>query len=91
MIANTRQTAEDPVATALRALAWTVSDAARADRMLALTGMDATDLRDRAMEPAVLAAVLGFLESYEPDFVACADALQLRPEALVAAHEALEA
>jgi hypothetical protein len=90
MIARNRQTAGDPVATGLLALAWAVSDQARADRMLALTGLDGDDLRDRAMEPAVLAAALGFLEAYEPDLIACAEALDLPPQALVDAREALE-
>jgi hypothetical protein len=42
------------------------------------------------MEPAVLAAVLGFLEAYEPDLIACAEALGMPPQALVDAREALE-
>ncbi|WP_116089716.1 DUF3572 family protein [Sphingomonas crusticola] len=91
MIASNKHSVDDPVAIALRALAWTVSDQARADRMLALTGLDSDDLRDRAMEPAVLAALLGFLEAFEPDLIACAEALAVRPQALVDAREALEA
>lgn len=91
MIASSKQTAEDPVATGLRALAWAVSDQTRADRMLALTGLEGNDLRDRALEPAVLAAVLGFLEAHEPDLIACATALRLPPAALVRARGALEA
>lgn len=76
---------------ALRALAWTLAEQARADRMLALTGLSGDDLRERAMEPAVLAALLGFLEAYEPDLIACAEALAVKPDALVQAREALEA
>ena len=59
--------------------------------MLALTGLSGDELRARAAEPAVLAAVLAFLEAYEPDLIACADALDLPPAALVQAREALEA
>jgi hypothetical protein len=90
MIASTRQATPDPVATGLHALAWAASDQSRADRMLALTGLTGEDLRERAMEPAVLAAVLGFLEAYEPDLIACAEALGMPPQALVDAREALE-
>ena len=75
---------------ALRALAWTLAEQQRADRMLALTGLSGDDLRERAMEPAVLAALLGFLEAYEPDLIACADALDTTPVALVQAREVLE-
>ena len=76
---------------ALRALAWTLAEQARADRMLALTGLCGDDLRERAMEPAVLAALLGFLEAYEPDLIACAEALEVKPADLVQAREVLEA
>ena len=76
---------------ALRALAWTVAEQARADRMLAMTGLRADDLRERAMEPPVLAAMLNFLEAYEPDLLACAQALEVNPTDLVQARQALEA
>jgi len=85
-----KQLVADPVALALRALAWTLAEQARADRMLAMTGLLADDLRERAMEPAVLAAVLNFLEAYEPDLLACAEALEVKPTDLVQAREALE-
>jgi hypothetical protein len=74
----------------LRALAWTLGENDRAERMLAVTGLDANDLRARAGEPALLAAVLSFLEAYEPDLIACADDLELQPAMLVAARERLE-
>jgi len=86
-----KQFVADPVALALRALAWTLAEQARADRMLALTGLAADDLRARAADPAVLAAVLGFLEAYEPDLIACAEALEVLPAQLVLARERLEA
>ncbi|WP_436423881.1 DUF3572 domain-containing protein, partial [Enterococcus faecium] len=75
---------------ALRALVWTLGEPDRALRLLDVTGMTPADLRTRAGEPAVLSAVLGFLESYEPDLIACADGIGERPEAIVAARAALE-
>lgn len=83
--------AEDPATLALSALAWTLEDQARAERLLALTGLSPADLRARAAEPGVLAAVLSFLESHEPDLIACAAALHARPERLVRARMELEA
>jgi len=74
----------------LQALAWTLADDERARRLLAVTGLDPADLRARAGEPSVLAACLGFLESHEPDLVACAAALDCPPAALVDAHRSLE-
>ena len=82
---------EDASALALAALAWTLSEQARAERLLALTGLSPADLRERAGEASVLAAVLGFLESHEPDLIACAAALDRKPERLVRARMELEA
>jgi hypothetical protein len=77
-------------ALALQALVWTLGDSARASRLLDLTGLDPAELRARAGEPALLAATLGFLEAYEPDLIACAEALVVRPADLVAARAELE-
>ena len=81
----------DAAALGLGALAWTLGDTARAERLLALTGLTPDELRRRAAEPAVLAAILAFLEAHEPDLVACADSLGTKPDALVAARMELEA
>ena len=73
------------LALALAALGWTVSDANRARRLLDMTGLTPADLR-----ASVLAAVLGFLEAYEPDLLACAEAIGAQPAALVTARAKLE-
>ncbi|WP_375403222.1 DUF3572 domain-containing protein [uncultured Sphingomonas sp.] len=85
-----RQDTPDAAALALRALVWTLGEPERAQRLLDLTGLDPSDLRERAGEPAVLAAVMGFLEAHQPDLMACAEELEVAPEALVAAHEELD-
>ncbi|MBY0520267.1 MAG: DUF3572 domain-containing protein [Sphingomonas sp.] len=82
--------AGEPAGLALGALVWTLGDAARADRLLAVTGLSPAGLRAGAESPAVLAAVIAFLESHEPDLVACADALGIAPTMLVAARHTLE-
>ncbi|PZU15132.1 MAG: DUF3572 domain-containing protein [Sphingobium sp.] len=79
----------DSATLALMALAWTVADGARADRLLALTGLDADALRAGVGDPAILGAVLGFLADHEPDLVACAEAIETTPAALIAAQETL--
>ena len=78
-------------ALALQALVWTLGDPARASRLLDLTGLDPGGLRARASDPSLLAATLGFLESYEPDLLACAEALDVKPAVLVSARAQLEA
>ncbi|HEX8301858.1 DUF3572 domain-containing protein [Sphingomonas sp.] len=77
-------------ALALQALVWTLGDPSRASRLLDVTGLDPAGLRARAGDPSLLAATLGFLEAHEPDLMACADALEVRPARLVAARAQLE-
>jgi hypothetical protein len=84
------ETNEDAAILALRALAWCLDDSRRADRLLGLTGLTTNDLRARVQTAPVQAAVLGFVESHEPDLIACAEALEVRPERLVAARMELE-
>ena len=81
----------DPYTLALLALGWLLSDERRADRLLSLTGLDAEELRQGVGDPAVLDAVLGFLESHEPDLVACAEAIGASPSDLVNARRTLGA
>ena len=81
--------AEDATTLALQALVWTLAEPARAQRLLDTTGLNPADLRARAGDPAVLAAALDFLQAYQPDLVACAEALEVSPERLVAAREIL--
>ncbi len=81
---------EGAEALALSALGWTLSDSARAERLLALTGLTPDDLRRRLGEQALLAAVLRFLEAHEPDLLACAAELEVQPARLVEARQRLE-
>ncbi|MEA3017960.1 MAG: hypothetical protein QOI38_2682 [Sphingomonadales bacterium] len=80
----------DPAALALAALGWTLADGARADRLLALTGLTPEHLRAGLGEPSMLAAILRFLEAHEPDLVACAEELGVTPSELVEARRELE-
>lgn len=83
-------TPNDPVALALGALASTLGDERRAQRFLDLTGIGTQELRIRAGEPALLAALIRFLEAHEPDLVAVAEELGVSPELLVQARHELE-
>ena len=80
----------DDEALALGALGWTLSEDARAGRLVALTGLTAAGMRERLDDRDFLAAVLRFLEGHEPDLLACAAALNVAPTQLVAAREGLE-
>ena len=85
-----RTTDNDPLTLALAALAATLADERRAQRFLDLTGIETEELRERAGDPVVLAALIRFLEAFEPDFVAVAQAIGSKPEDLVEARRQLE-
>jgi hypothetical protein len=80
----------DPVALALAALAATISDERRAQRFIDLTGIGTDELRRRAGEPDLLAALLRFLEAHEPDLVEVSEQLGVKPLDLVEARHQLE-
>jgi hypothetical protein len=86
---NDRQ--EDALALALSALAATLADDQRARRFLDLTGIGTGELRRRAADPDLLVALIGFLEAHEPDLIAVAGDLGVKPERLVGTRRALEA
>jgi Protein of unknown function (DUF3572) len=83
-------TPTDAVAIALAALAATLGDERRAQRFLDLTGIGTDELRDRVGDPALLAALIRFLEAHEPDLVAISEELGVRPDLLVQARRELE-
>jgi hypothetical protein len=85
-----QETNASPEALALHALGWILSDGDRAARLLALTGLTPEALRAGIGDPALLAAILGFLEAHEPDLVACAEALEVSPSELIDARRRLE-
>ena len=80
----------DPVALALAALAATLSDERRAQRFLDLTGIGTEELRSGLDDPALLAALLRFLEAHEPDLLAVCEEVGVKPEALVEARRQIE-
>lgn len=80
----------DPLVLALAALAATLSDERRAQRFIDLTGIGTDELRQRAADPSLLAALLRFLEAHEPDLLAVAEEVGAKPEDLVEARRQLE-
>ena len=84
------ETPNDPVILALAALAATLSDDRRAQRLLDLTGIGTAQLRTEANAPRLLAALLRFLEAHEPDLVSVSEQIGVAPELLVEARRDLE-
>jgi hypothetical protein len=78
------------VVLALAALAATLGSERRAQRFIDLTGIGTDELRRRAGEPALLTALLRFLEAHEPDLLSVAEELGVKPEELVRARREIE-
>lgn len=87
---HTNDVPTDAETIGLTALAATLSDERRAQRFLALTGLSPDGIRERIGERSLLAACLSFLEAHEPDLVAVAQAIEVKPAALLAARVELE-
>ena len=81
----------DSEAIALSALAATLTDERRAERFLSITGLSPDGIREALGDRHTLAGCLAFLESHEPDLVAVAEAIGVKPQALIVARADLEA
>jgi hypothetical protein len=86
----TDATPTDAQALALLALATAVSDERRGRRFLDLTGIGTDELRARANDPALLAALIRFLEAHEPDLISVSEQMGVKPDILTAARRELE-
>lgn len=75
--------------TAIAVLVWLAGEPELMGRFLALTGLEASNLREAAKEPGFLAGVLGFLMSHEPTLLDFCAASNTRPETISRAFQAL--
>ncbi len=80
------QTAE---ALAIQALGFVAADPVLLPRFLALTGIEASEIRRAAAEPGFLAGVLNFLLAHEPTLTAFCEAHDINPAAVGQAQRAL--
>ena len=86
----TPETPNDAHLLALTALGATLTDERRARRFLDLTGIGTDELRRKAGDAGLLAALIAFLEAHEPDLLSVSEQIGVKPEALVAARRELE-
>jgi hypothetical protein len=75
---------------AVRALGFLAAEPAQLARFLALTGLEAGDLRERIDSPQLLAAVLEHLAHDEPLLLVFAAGAQLPPEDIARALSVLQ-
>ena len=82
-------TPNDPLAIALAALAATLTDERRARRFQDQTGNGTDELRRKAGDPALLSALISFLEAHEPDLLSVSEQIGVTPAILVATRRRL--
>ncbi len=80
---------EQAEALAVRALGFIASDPELLPRFLAITGIEASEVRLAAREPGFLAGVLQFILAHEPTLMRFAEESGIAPSAVAAARRAL--
>ena len=80
---------EDAETLAIEALGFIAADSELLGRFLAVTGIEAADIRRAAASPGFLAGTLAFVAAHEPTLVAFAAAAGRKPDAVAAALRAL--
>lgn len=80
---------EQAEALAVRALGFIASDPELLPRFLAITGIEAGEIRRAAREPGFLAGVLQFILAHEPTLMRFAEETGTAPSAVGAARRAL--
>ena len=73
-MANAASMREEAEALAIRALGFVAADPELLPRFLAITGIEAKDIRAAARQPGFLAGVLQFLLAHEPTLIQFAEA-----------------
>lgn len=80
---------EQAEALAVRTLAFIAADPELLPRFLAITGIEAGEIRRAAREPGFLAGVLQFVLAHEPTLLRFAQEAGIPPSAVAAAQRAL--
>ncbi|MFN7101735.1 MAG: DUF3572 domain-containing protein [Pseudorhizobium sp.] len=79
---NVSPGSESAEQTAVAILAWLASEPEMLSRFLALTGLEAGQLRGAVEDPGFLGGVIDFLMGHEPSLMAFCEATDTRPEAV---------
>ncbi|MEM1050985.1 MAG: DUF3572 family protein [Pseudomonadota bacterium] len=74
---------------ALAVIGWILQNDERAERYLALTGLNPDSLRAGLDDQSVLASAIDFLANHEPDLIRASEALAVTPEELIAMRRKL--
>ncbi|TDH39487.1 DUF3572 family protein [Pseudohoeflea suaedae] len=82
-------THNDPQQIAIEVLGWLASEPELLSRFLALSGLEASNLRAAAGQPGFLVGVLSFLMTHEPTLIRFSEASGRPPEAVARAWREL--
>jgi len=74
---------------AINALGFIAGDPVLLNRFLAITGIEASDIRAAAAQPGFLAGVLQFIAAHEPTLIAFSESASVPPEEILKAIRAL--
>ena len=80
---------QDAEALAIQALGFVANDPALLPRFLAITGIEASSIRQAAGEPGFLAGVLQFILAHEPTLMQFSEETGIAPGAVAKALRAL--
>lgn len=75
--------------TAIAVLGWLAGEPELMGRFLALSGLEASNLRAAAREPGFFAGLLGFLMNHEPTLMQFCEATGTTPETVARAYRTL--
>ncbi|HEX2147208.1 MAG TPA: DUF3572 domain-containing protein [Pseudorhizobium sp.] len=82
---GTRSGPDNAEQTAIAILGWLAAEPEMLGRFLALSGLEANQLRGAVNDPAFLAGMIDFLVSHEPTLLAFCEASNTSPETVEAA------
>ena len=80
---------EEAEAVAVQILVWLTGQPQLLGRFLALTGIEASSIRQAAAEPGFLAGVIGFVMAHEPTLMAFCEESGHAAESVAACHQRL--
>jgi len=86
---DNRRNRENAEALAIQALGFVAADPELLPRFLAITGIEASQIRQAAREPGFLAGVLQFIAAHEPTLLRFAEETGTPPQQVAAALRAL--
>lgn len=79
----------DPQETAVTILAWLANEPDMLSRFLALSGVQADQIRTAATDPGFLAGLLDFMMAHEPSLMSFCEATGTKPETVAEAWHKL--